>query len=189
MRQETQGLFQSSEGAIRRVGFSGQWSLGSGHMTFGPCISQLITQVLYSVKVIYRNLMLSYKNIKIGHSVHSEKRDAKKWGNNSAWQQEKIITFGNTVTKSRCSPENSHIPDALKDGSDSLGRTMTQLKYCMALLLSINQEIKADSSSYLETKVVTETIILCILYRSYCSSLETRGIEQAVTGGSKQNKY
>lgn len=57
------------------------------------------------------------------------------------------------MTKSRCSPENSHIPDALKDGSDSLGRTMTQLKYCMALLLSINQEIKADSSSYLETKV------------------------------------
>lgn len=47
-------------------------------MTFRPCISQLITQVLYSVKVIYRNLMLSYKNIKIGHSVHSEKRDAKK---------------------------------------------------------------------------------------------------------------
>lgn len=74
--------------------------------------------------------------------------------------RKKIIKFANTVTKSRRSPENSHIPDALKDGSDSPGRAMTQLKYCMALLPSINQEIKADSSSCLETKVVTETGLL-----------------------------
>lgn len=164
--QGSQVLFQSWEGVFRTVGFSGQWDLGSGHMTFGPCINQLITQMLYSGKAIYWKLKLSYQNIKMDHSVHSERRDDQRRGSNSAWQQEKIIKFGNTVAESRCSPENSHIPDPLKDLSDSLWRTMwtvTQLKYCKVLLLSIKQEIKTDSSSYLETKVVTEIVVVAIV--------------------------
>lgn len=59
---------------------------------------------------------------------------------------------------------------------------MTQIKSCKALLLSINQEIKTDSSPYQETNVVTEDGILLWF-------LETRHMEQTGTGGGTQNKY